>query len=325
MRGAGRPRLTASITAAALAGLLAAGCAGGPSASVEEGRLETGDGVLSWVKVGEGPAHVVIHGGPGLDHRYLRPGMDALAEGRALVYYDQRGLGTSVPDSGGARPPISFEGAVSDVGAMADRFADEEGQVGLIAHSWGARPALVWAIRNPDRVRSLVLVSPVEPGSRYQEENRRRQRELTDPRMRERLDSIVEAAPAGWRTDPEIRSEIWRTAFKLVEPDDEVVDRLNLELLPTTAQWGDDVARGLAITGSENVVLWDLLPQLYAPTLIVHGERDVGSPEMARELADSLPGGQAVILEGVGHFPYEAAPERFTEAVDTFLTRTEGR
>ena len=46
-------------------------------------------------RIGEGPAVVVLHGGPGAHHDYLLPGFDALARGRMLVYYDQRGGGRS--------------------------------------------------------------------------------------------------------------------------------------------------------------------------------------------------------------------------------------
>ena len=35
--------------------------------------------------VGSGDPVVVVHGGPGLDHNYLRPGMDVLASGHALA------------------------------------------------------------------------------------------------------------------------------------------------------------------------------------------------------------------------------------------------
>ncbi|HET6836764.1 MAG TPA: hypothetical protein VFH24_01910, partial [Gemmatimonadales bacterium] len=44
-------------------------------------------------RVGQGPPTVILHGGPGAHHDYLLPGFDALAAGRELIYYDQRGGG----------------------------------------------------------------------------------------------------------------------------------------------------------------------------------------------------------------------------------------
>ena len=46
-------------------------------------------------RIGTGAPVVVLHGGPGAHHDYLLPGFDALAEGRELIYYDQRGGGRS--------------------------------------------------------------------------------------------------------------------------------------------------------------------------------------------------------------------------------------
>jgi proline iminopeptidase len=46
-------------------------------------------------RVGDGPAVVVLHGGPGAHHDYLLPQYDRLAQRRTLLYYDQRGGGRS--------------------------------------------------------------------------------------------------------------------------------------------------------------------------------------------------------------------------------------
>ena len=45
--------------------------------------------------IGDGSPVVVLHGGPGASHDYLRPGFDVLAERHSLIYYDQRGGGQS--------------------------------------------------------------------------------------------------------------------------------------------------------------------------------------------------------------------------------------
>ena len=41
------------------------------------------------------PTMVVLHGGPGFDHTYLRPWLDPVSEVAQLVYIDERGSGRS--------------------------------------------------------------------------------------------------------------------------------------------------------------------------------------------------------------------------------------
>ncbi|MBT8304693.1 MAG: alpha/beta fold hydrolase, partial [Bacteroidia bacterium] len=45
---------------------------------------------------GSGDTLVVLHGGPGLSHKYLKPQLDSLLSSNfTLLYYDQRGSGWS--------------------------------------------------------------------------------------------------------------------------------------------------------------------------------------------------------------------------------------
>ena len=60
-----------------------------------QGLLSLEDGRIFYEVIGSGAPIVVIHGGPGLDHNYLQPGLDILSSRNALVYYDQRGTGRS--------------------------------------------------------------------------------------------------------------------------------------------------------------------------------------------------------------------------------------
>ena len=63
-----------------------------------------------------------------------------------------------------------------------------------------------------------------------------------------------------------------------------------------------------------------LLQQL--PTLLLWGSRDrVVYPASARELHRRLPNSTMLVLEGVGHLPYEEAPKDFNRIVPEFLLR----
>ena len=106
-------------------------------------------------RVGEGTPVVVLHGGPGADHAYLRPGFDAIASGRTLIYYEQRGGGES-PVS--RETPVGWKEQVADLDALRELWGMDS--LTLAGYSWGGLLAILYAVHHPDRVSRLALVSP---------------------------------------------------------------------------------------------------------------------------------------------------------------------
>ena len=88
-------------------------------------------------RIGEGRPVVVLHGGPGADHEYLRPGFDALAQARELIYYDQRGGGLS-PVSRDV--PVGWTEQVADLEELRRFWALD--RMTLAGYSWGGLLAL---------------------------------------------------------------------------------------------------------------------------------------------------------------------------------------
>ncbi len=66
---------------------------------------------LHYDVVGDGPTCLVVPGWPGVDHAYLRPGLDRLGRFLRLVYYDHR-------------PEFSMEQAAADAAALQQRVGD---------------------------------------------------------------------------------------------------------------------------------------------------------------------------------------------------------
>jgi proline iminopeptidase len=94
------------------------------------------------------------HGGLGLDHTHLHPWLDPLGDVLRLVYYDHRGNGRS-------------DGPFQKTWTHADLTADAEalrrelglGRMVLLGHSYGGFLALDYAVRYPDLLSHLILVS----------------------------------------------------------------------------------------------------------------------------------------------------------------------
>jgi len=98
---------------------------------------------------------IVLHGGPGLDFRYLLP-LQELANDYFVVFYDQRGTGLS-PRVEAAE--LSVEQMRIDLHQIVQSYAGGR-KVNLIGHSWGALLASVYANAYPDKVNTVVLAEP---------------------------------------------------------------------------------------------------------------------------------------------------------------------
>ncbi len=257
-------------------------------------------------RVGEGPPVVVLHGGPGASHDYLRPGFDRLAIGRTLVYYDQRGGGQSPVPPG---TPAGWQEQVADLEALRETWGLE--QLTICGYSWGGLLAMLYATEHPDRVARLALVSPA-PAWRAA-----------------RLE--FEATFSARNMSPALQAE--RAALRdsgLRERDPEAYQRRLFELSVVPYFVDPALVRQLTpfrVIARTQQEVWsslgdyDLRPrlaQLDLPTLVLHGKEDV-IPAWAAEEAARLLRAEWHLLSPCGHCPHVEQPEAFVRAVDGFL------
>lgn len=307
----GRPGRRGIALGVALAVLLT-GPVGGQTLPTRQGLITLDSAQLFYEVVGTGDPIIVIHGGPGLDHNYLRPGLDVLASSHALVYYDQLGTGmsTAVLDSA----TINFNAFVNDVDTL--RAALGYDSVTVLAHSWGALIGLAYAQRYPDRVRALILMDPVEPGSRWKAETEQRLAAARTPADSAEL-ATLESSDGFKARDPATVSAVYRLMFRPEFHDPARESALNLDLSRATAQNGPKVD-SLLEASMGDIDWWDRLSSIQTPTLVLHGRYDITPLAMAQALADSLPNGQLKVLDS-GHFPYIEDAPGLTSAVSVFL------
>lgn len=275
---------------------------------------------LYWCAYGPAGARrlLVLHGGPGADHRYLLPQMLILAEDYDLVFYDQRGGGSSRTDDA---TEITWQTHVTDLAAVAAELGLTP--LELIGYSWGGLLAMLYAAeasradghaaRHPSPT-SLMLIDPAPLTRRFREQfeaefSRRQQSEEVQRLRQELADSgLRERDPAAYR----------QRAFEL-----------------SVAGYFADPARARDLTpfrviGRVQQSVWgslgdfDLQPGLRrvtAPSLIIHGRQDPIPLESSETVAEALRA-RLVVLEDCGHVPYvEQAPSLF-DAMRGFLTET---
>jgi proline iminopeptidase len=270
------------------------------------GTREVRDVSLFERRIGSGPPVVVLHGGPGAHHDYLLPGFDALARGRELIYYDQRGGGQS---SVSRDIPVGWREQVADLEELRQLWQLE--QLTLAGYSWGGLLALLYATEYPNRVSRIALISPAPAWreARQEFEQRFSERNLSPELQRQRKDlresGLRERDPAGYN----------QQMFEL-----------------SVAGYFHDPSRArdltpFRVTGRTQQEVWsslgdyDLRPALAGlsiPAIVLHGESDPIPIASARKLADLL-GAEFHALPGSGHVPYVEAFDEFMRIMDGFL------
>jgi len=115
--------------------------------------VETSFGRTAYIDRGEGPAALLMHGAPlnGFQWRYV---LDKLSGVRRCIAPDAMGLGYTEVNNG-----VSI--TVDAQAAMLVEFLDTLGvdRVDLVGNDSGGGVMQVFAVNNPDRVRSLTLTN----------------------------------------------------------------------------------------------------------------------------------------------------------------------
>jgi proline-specific peptidase len=272
---------------------------------VEENVLVNGVALVTRT-IGTGPGVIVLHGGPGAHHDYLLPQFDALAQGRTLHYYDQRG---------GGRSPVAREVAVgwreqvADLDALIDHW--NAAPATILGYSWGALLGLLHAIEHPDRIARLALVSPASTTAEGRREFERRFAErMRDPRIQGAREALQQS---GLRErDPEAyRQRLFELSVAGYFRDPE--NARHLTPFRVTGRTQDAVWQSLG-----DFDLTDSLSRISVPALVAHGWYDPIPVESAERTAGLLKA-RFEVFEQSGHVPYVEEFERFVQVVDAFL------
>jgi len=119
------------------------------------------DTVLAGDRTGAGAPVLLLHGLTAT-RRYVLHGATALARsGFELVGYDARGHGASLP----ASDPTAYAYDLLGDDAAAILAAAGLGSAALVGQSMGAATAVNVALRHPELVRGLVIITPAHRGA----------------------------------------------------------------------------------------------------------------------------------------------------------------
>jgi len=244
------------------------------------------------------PAVVFLHGFMG-SARDWSPVVAVLARTHRCIMVDLPGHGaTGAPADESLWRPDACAGAIADILAACGGGA-------VVGYSLGGRIALQTAIDHPGTVARAVIVS-ASPG--IPDEAGRTARRGDDEHLACELETRgLEPFLDRWYRLPLFASLREHPSFLAVlerrrENDPRLLAR-SLRAMGTGAQRS----------------LWDDLPGLRAPLLLLAGERDAKFTALALDAVALCPRGEAVVLRGRGHALVEEDPHAVAGETAAFL------
>ena len=255
---------------------------------------------------GSGPPLLLLHGllGYSFSWRFALP---LLAEKATVYAVDMPGVGFS------DRPPHA-SGSFRAHAERLLRFMDGVGveSCDLLGTSHGGAVAMMAASLAPERVRSLILVAPVNPWSAHGR----------------RLAPFLSSAPVSWlllRLGPCL-GIVHDALLRRLYGDPQRIRPGTLAGYSAPFRIPGTLNYGLGVVRSWNRDLEELesaLPRISGiPILLLWGSRDAAvSPASREQLRQQFRHCQVEVFDGVGHLPYEEVPEAFNASVISFLGR----
>jgi pimeloyl-ACP methyl ester carboxylesterase len=238
---------------------------------------------------GEGRALVFAHGAGG-NHLSWWQQAPAFADRYRCVTFDHRAFGHSHEPHGGP----GRRAFADDLRALLDHLDIES--ISLVAQSMGGRTAVGFSLRNPGRVRALVLAGTT--AGAVSDEVRAAQDEHRNGPHGQRSLSQRAVSPRLKRERPEL-AHLYRLIGRLNPP------RPRDFLAPVPGYRGSS-AGALAALG---------IPILF----LVGADDTVTPPHVVRLAHQQVPGSQFDVIESAGHSAYFERAGAFNQRVARFL------
>jgi pimeloyl-ACP methyl ester carboxylesterase len=233
---------------------------------------------------GDGSPVVLLHGGY-CSLESLRPQQEALAATHRVYAYERPGHGRSADIAG----DYGYDAMLDDLVAYLD--AHDLAHPHLVGYSDGGILALLLALRQPERPRSIVAISANLDPTAF------------DPAA----GALPPLAPLG-DEGPDYAAE--REAYERLSPDGPEHHDAMLEKL-------------LRLWGSEPNLEPAALAAIRARTLVMAGDRDAVRPDHSLAIAAAIPRAELAIVPGTTHALVREKPDLTARLLVEFLDDVE--
>jgi proline iminopeptidase len=282
----------------------------------EDGLKEINGTQLYYKTLGQGEPILIVHGGPGLNHKYLLPHLQPLSRDHQLIFYDQRASGQSSLSVD--TNSITIDNFLEDMDALRESMGITK--LNLMAHSWGGLLAMKYAIKYPNRIKSLILINSTGASSAINAKaNQLLADRFTQADSINRM-SIIQTEEFQKR-EPKTIEKLMKIGFKHQFFQTSLIDSLELDLnenYDQTSHLLQNLGKDLTTYDFHND-----LKAIQSPTLLIYGAHDPLVETAGKQIHRSIDKSELKIIDDCGHFPFIEQQNKFTEIIMTFMEEKE--
>lgn len=248
---------------------------------------------------GHGTPIVLLHGFTGSSETWA-PFVDHLKDEYQLITVDLPGHGKTRTHT-----PRTMERCCSDLAQLLDNL--HVTHFHLIGYSMGGRTALSFAMRYPEKLKTLILES-ASPGLKLKED--REHRMINDHKLAEKIETEgIRSFTDFWENIP-----LFHTQKNL---PDSVKEKIRRERLNQNESGLSESLRYMG-TGVQPS-WWERLGSLLIPVLLIVGEHDLKFVKINEEMKNLFPFAELKRVEDAGHAIHIEKPDIFKKLVSSFI------
>jgi proline iminopeptidase len=288
-------------------------------APIQEGFIEVTGGKVWYKIIGRdkpGIPLLVLHGGPGVPHNYLIP-LEALADERPVIFYDQLGCGnSSKPNDTSLWNTARFVEELKMV-----RSTLKLNEVHLLGQSWGTMLAVEYLLReNPAGIKSLILSAPYLSTPRWVQDQQDWIKQLPQniqdtlqkyEKLQDYTSQAYQDAMMVFYNKHVCRMDPWPDCLL------QSMEKMGVEVY--NHMWGPSE---FTMTGTlMHADLTPQLPQLGVRTLLTCGEYDEATPATTQFYQSLIIGSAIHVFQGASHSHHLESETDYIQVIRNFINK----
>ncbi|MCK9399465.1 MAG: proline iminopeptidase-family hydrolase [Bacteroidales bacterium] len=289
--------------------------------SIKEGMINVTGGQVWYRIVGAdktGIPLLTLHGGPGAPHDYLET-LEALADERPVIFYDQLGCGNSDKPSDSTLWNVArFVEELEQV-----RTALNLEKVHIMGQSWGTMLAVEYVLRKkPEGIVSLILSGPFLNAPKWIADQ-----QIWISQLPQNIqDTIRKYEENGNFASPSYQDAMmyyYRQHVCRLDPWPDCLNRAMEKFGKDVYEYMWGPSEFTAMGTLKNADLSEQLSLITVPTLFTCGEFDEATPATTMFYQSKLPGSEIYIFQNASHEHHLEKPDEYNLVVKNFLKKVE--